>query len=349
MTNYLSADFELVTDQLAYPEGPVYLKDGSVLLVDIKNQTLNKVSTCGEVSTIAEISGGPNGLAIGPDGNAYICNCGGFQWMPVPIAATKQTLFIGGDQPADYQGGSLDKVNLKTGTVEKLYTPCSKARHVNLATFEWEVTDLPEPIQLKGPDDLVFDQAGGIWFSDWGKSKGDKRDITGLYYAKADGSEITQMVYPLNAPNGIALSPAGDRLYTVETYTGNVLYWQLSGAGKISPNPKTLDGTYCLHGFSGPAIFDSMAVDEAGNLYIATMLPEGNNPATNGGISIISPQGELLEYIEINRPDGKFSPLPSNICFGGKDNKTAYITLGASGALVKTTAKIAGLTLAFNA
>ncbi|MGJ8691296.1 MAG: SMP-30/gluconolactonase/LRE family protein [Thalassotalea sp.] len=349
MTNYLAADFDLITDQLSYPEGPVYLADGSVLLVDIKNQTLDKVATTGTITTVAKIPGGPNGLAIGPDGNAYICNCGGFQWLPVPIAATKQTLFIGGDQPADYQGGSLDKVNLSTGTVEKLYTHCSKTRQLNLATFQWEITQLAEPVQLKGPDDLVFDQTGGIWFSDWGKTNGDKRDITGLYYAKADGSDITRMVYPLNAPNGIALSPKGDRLYTVETYTGNVLYWELAGAGEIKANPKTLDGTYCLYGFAGQAIFDSMAVDELGNLYIATMLPEGNDPATNGGISVISPQGELLQYIEIKRPDGKFSPLPSNICFGGEDKKTAFITLGASGALIKTQATIAGLTLAFNA
>lgn len=349
MSQYLSTNFELITDQLAYPEGPVYLKDGNILLVDIKNQTLEKVSPQGEVTTVAHIPGGPNGLAIGPDGNAYVCNCGGFQWLPIPIPPTKQTLFIGGDQPENYQGGSLDKVNLSTGQIETLYKSCNKKRQLNFQTMQWEITEVAEAIQLKGPDDLVFDELGNIWFTDWGKTKGNKRDITGIFYAKADGSDIIEMISPLNAPNGIALSPKGDRLYTVETYTGNVLYWELSAPGKIAANPKTLDGTYCLHGFSGQAIFDSMAVDSEGNLYIATMLPEGNDPATNGGISVISPQGELLAYTEIKRPDGKFAPLPSNICFGGDDNKTAFITLGASGGLVKTQANIAGLTLHFNA
>lgn len=349
MTSFLCSEFEMVSDQLSYPEGPVYLADGSILLVDIKEETLTKISASGEKSIIANISGGPNGLAIGPDGNAYICNCGGFQWLPVPIASTKQTLFIGGDEPANYQGGSIVKVNLTTQSVETLYTQAELGRHLNFETFQWQTSTLPAPAKLKGPDDLVFDETGGLWFTDWGKSKGDKRDITGIYYAKADGSEITQMVYPLNAPNGIALSPKGDRLYTVETYTGNILYWQLSAPGVIEANPKTLDGTYCLHGFAGQAIYDSMAVDVEGNLYIATMLPEGNNPMSNGGISVVSPSGELLEYIEIKRPDGKFAPLPSNICFGGKDNKTAFITLGASGALVKAQMKVAGLPLAFNA
>ena len=349
MSSFLCSDFELISDQLAYPEGPVYLKDGSVLLVDIKNEELAKISVDGEKTTVAKIAGGPNGLAIGPDGNAYICNCGGFQWMPVPIASTKQTLFIGGDQPANYQGGSIDKVNLTTGVVETLYTQAENGRQLNFSNFQWQISPLTTPAKLKGPDDLVFDEKGGMWFTDWGKTKDNVRDITAIYYATADGKTITQMISPLNAPNGIGLSPKGDRLYTVETYTGNVLYWELSAPGIIAANPKTLDGTYFLYGFSGPAIFDSMALDVEGNLYIATMLPQGNDPMTNGGISVVSPEGKLLEFIEIKRPDGKFAPLPSNICFGGKDNKTAFITLGASGALVKAQMKIAGLTLAFNA
>ena len=348
MSNYLNADFTLLSDQLEYPEGPVYLKDGSVLLVDIKSEQLIKISANGEKSVVADVPGGPNGLAIGPDGSAYICNCGGFEWMPVPIPATKQVLYIGGDQPANYQGGRIDKVNLSSGKVETLYTECTKIRRLDFQTMQWKIESVDTPIQLKGPDDLVFDEAGNMWFTDWGKTHNNTRDITGIYYAKADGSEITQMIFPLNAPNGIALSPKGDRLYTVETYTGNLLYWELSANGEIAANPKNLDGSYFLHRFNTQSIFDSMAVDSEGNIYIATMLPEGNDPMTNGGISVVSPEGKLVDYIEIKRPDGKFAPLPSNICFGGDDNKTAFITLGASGGLVKTTSNIAGLPLAFN-
>lgn len=348
MPQFIQTDFTMITDQLAYPEGPVYLSDGNVLVVDIKNETLDKISPKGDVTTIAKVSGGPNGLAIGPDKHAYICNCGGFQWMPIPIPSTKQTLHIGGDQPENYQGGKINKVDLTSGDVTTLYTHCSKVRKFDFSHFQWETETLSTPIQLKGPDDLVFDELGNFWFTDWGKTHNNTRDITGIYYAKADGSDITQMIFPLNAPNGIALSPKGDRLYTVETYTGNILYWELSNPGEIAANPKTLDGTYFLYGFNNQAIFDSMAVDEQGNLYIATMLPHGNDPMSNGGISVVSPTGELLDYTEIKRPDGKYSPLPSNICFGGNKNRTAYITLGASGGLIKASSKIAGLPLAFN-
>lgn len=346
MTSFKCSDFELITDQLAYPEGPVYMKDGSILLVEIKAQQLTRVHENGKKEVVAKIKGGPNGAAIGPDGCIYICNSGGFSWLPIKLP--KQTLWITGDLPKDYIGGSIDKVNLQTGTVEKLYSKCSTGRRLDMSTMQWKEQTLSPAFQLRGPDDLVFDETGGMWITDWGKSTERSRDITGIYYATADGKSITQMIFPLNAPNGIALSPDGKRLYTVETYTRRILYWELSAPGVIKPNPESFDGTYLLMSLPGQEILDSMSVDIEGNLYIATMLPKGNNPCSNGGISVVSPKGQLLEFIEINISDDFFAPLPSNICFGGKDNKTAFITLGASGALVKVKMKVAGLTLAYN-
>jgi gluconolactonase len=346
MSSFKCSDFELVCNQLAYPEGPVYMNDGSILLVEIKGEQITKVQKDGSKQVVAKIKGGPNGLAIGPDGQLYVCNSGGFQWMPIPLG--KQMLWITGDQSTDYAGGSIDKVNLQTCEVETLYKDCILGRRLNMQNMQWQEQPLSPAFQLRGPDDLVFDETGGMWISDWGKNQARSRDITGIYYATADGKSIRQMVYPLNAPNGIALSPDGKRLYTVETYTRRILYWELSAPGVIVPNPKTVDGTYLLAGMAGQQIYDSMAVDEQGNLYIATMLPEGNDPQTNGGISVVSPQGELLEFIEIKMSEELFAPLPSNICFGGKDNKTAFITLGASGMLVKVQMKIPGLKLAFN-
>ena len=345
MSDFICSSFELLATDLGYPEGPVYLDDGSLLLVEIKAQQLTRIYPDGKKDIVAPISGGPNGTAIGPDGHAYICNSGGFDWMPVPLK--NQTLYIGMDTPPSYKGGSIDKVDLKTGKVTTLYTECNKGMRLNPATMQWQEQTFEHPFKLKGPDDIVFDETGGFWFTDWGKSTPLSRDITGIYYAAADGSTITQMAFPLNAPNGIALSPDGKRLYTIETYTGRLLYWELSAPGKIAHNPANFDGFYQLHKFDGQAIFDSMAVDVEGNLYIATMLPEGNNPQTNGSISVISPQGNLLETIEIKRPDGLFAPLPSNICFGGDDNKTAYITLGASGGVVTAKMKVPGLALAY--
>ena len=66
---------------LQFPEGPVALDDGSVLLVEIARGTLTRVDADGKTSVVAECGGGPNGAAIGPDGAVYVCNNGGcFDW-----------------------------------------------------------------------------------------------------------------------------------------------------------------------------------------------------------------------------------------------------------------------------
>ena len=65
---------------LQFPEGPVALPDGSVLLVEIVRQTLSRVQANGTVSVVATLGGGPNGVAIGPDGRCYVCNTGGSEW-----------------------------------------------------------------------------------------------------------------------------------------------------------------------------------------------------------------------------------------------------------------------------
>ena len=71
--------FEVVATGLQFPEGPVAMADGSVLIVEIRRQTVSRVTPDGKVAVVAKTGGGPNGLAIGPDGAVYICNNGGFE------------------------------------------------------------------------------------------------------------------------------------------------------------------------------------------------------------------------------------------------------------------------------
>ncbi len=68
-----------ITDGLMFPEGPIAMPDGSVLLVEIARRTLTRVHKDGSKEIVAETGGGPNGAAIGPDGKCYICNNGGFR------------------------------------------------------------------------------------------------------------------------------------------------------------------------------------------------------------------------------------------------------------------------------
>ncbi|RUV82391.1 SMP-30/gluconolactonase/LRE family protein, partial [Mesorhizobium sp. M1A.F.Ca.IN.020.32.1.1] len=76
----MSADFEVIATDLAFPEGPIFMPDGSIIVVEIASGLVSRIGTDGCKTVIASPGGGPNGAAIGPDGYLYICNSGGFHW-----------------------------------------------------------------------------------------------------------------------------------------------------------------------------------------------------------------------------------------------------------------------------
>jgi gluconolactonase len=88
-----------------------------------------------------------------------------------------------------------------------------------------------------------------------------------------------------------------------------------------------------------------MKVDAEGNVWVATMLPNGADPRVSGGLTIVSPSGEVLQFLQIDV--GSPTPLTSNFCFAGEDRRTVYVTCGASGLLVRVRSRVAGLALAF--
>src|SRR6478752_3988478 len=78
-------DLQLVAEGFEFPEGPIAMDDGSVILTEIKAQRLTRVTPDGKKTTVVETGGGPNGAAIGPDGAIWITNNGGaFEWLDVP-------------------------------------------------------------------------------------------------------------------------------------------------------------------------------------------------------------------------------------------------------------------------
>ena len=286
---------QTIADELKFPEGPIALPDGGVLVVEIARGTLSRVVD-GRVEVVAETGGGPNGAAIGPDGKCYICNNGGFEWVE------RRGRIFPGEQAADYSGGRIERVDLDTGSVETLY-------------------EAANGVPLRGPNDIVFDSQGGFWFTDHGKTRARERDRTGVFYAKADGSFIEEMIFPLEAPNGIGLSPAEDELYVAETPTGRLWAFPLAGPGELRvERADRPDGGRLLAGRQGYFLFDSLAVDADGNVCIATII--------DGGITVLSPSGAAHDFVPM--PDR----LTTNICFGGDDLRTAYITLSSTGKLV---------------
>ena len=174
---------DLVTDGLRFPEGPVAMPDGSVIVVEIAAGRITRVAPDGTKTTVAEPGGGPNGLAIGPDGKLYVCNNGGFNYIE------KDGMLAPDGQPDDFSGGRIERIDIDSGEIEVLYK------------------DGDHGCILRGPNDIVFDKDGGFWFTDHGKTRERERDVTGVFYAKADGSFMEEVIFPLENPNGIGLSP----------------------------------------------------------------------------------------------------------------------------------------------
>ncbi len=303
---------ELVTGGLRFPEGPIAMADGSVILVEIEAGCITRVAEDGTKSVIATPGGGPNGAAIGPDGRLYVCNNGGFHY--VNGGTDEMPFLVPHGQPEDYSGGRIERIDIDTGEIEILYK------------------DGDFGCSLRGPNDIVFDQAGGFWFTDHGKNRPRERDITGVFYAKADGSLLKEVIFPSENPNGIGISPDGKRLYVAETYTCKLYAYNIGEPGEIIFDQGLLgDSGQFLYSPSGYKFFDSLAVDADGNICVATI--------GECGISVISPEGELVEFVATD------DPFTTNICFGGPDLRTAYITLSATGRLVKMDWPHAGLKL----
>lgn len=298
----------VVATGLAFPEGPVALTDGSVLVVEMHRKTLTRVSPSGVAHVMAQLSGGPNGAALGPDGRCYICNNGGFDFKQVghtlvPLAHS-----------TEHPGGWVEAVDLTTGINEVLYREC-------------------DGVALRAPNDLVFDASGGFWFTDFGRSAGRQRDSGAVFYARPDGSHIRQVVFPLDGPNGIGLSPDGRTLYVSESWTGRIWAYDVVAPGQLArfAGPMPWERGRLLIGLGGYSMLDSMAIDCAGNVCV------GDIPS--GGITVVSPEGEVIARHPM--PDA----FTTNICFGGPDLKTAYVTLSSTGQLVSVAWPRSGLAL----
>ena len=284
---------------LRFPEGPVAMADGSVVLTEIAAGRLTRVAPDGTTSVVAETGGGPNGLAVGPDGAWYVTNNGGcFAWEEV-LGLT----FPGSPPPATWPGhGSLQRVDPATGEVTVLAT-------------EWG------GVPLRAPNDLVVDADGGIWFTDHGVREDRTSDRTGFFWCRADGTGLVEVTV-LDAPNGIGLSPDGSRVYVAETHTGRVWRWNVDGPGEVSGGGLLAPrGAELIGDPGGGVMFDSLAVDGEGWICVAGL---GVVP----GIYAFSPDGSEVEHFPT--PD----PLTTNICFGDEDGNTAFVTLSGTGQLV---------------
>ena len=132
-----------VASGLRFPEGPIAMPDGSVILVEMFGPRITRVLPDGSKETVAEVPGGPNGLAIGPDGALYVCN-NGARFTAIDIDGIT---LPGPTTPENYIGGRIQRVDIATGEVNDLYTECDGR-------------------PLMSPNDIVFDEHGGFYVTD---------------------------------------------------------------------------------------------------------------------------------------------------------------------------------------
>ena len=133
-------------------------------------------------------------------------------------------------------------------------------------------------------------------------------------------------------PNGIGLSPDGTTLYVAETEGGRLWAFDILEPGKVVRHPfPSPNGGRFLFNQAGYHRFDSLAVEACGNVCVATLM--------SGGITVIAPDGQLVRSVPM--PDA----YTTNICFGGPDLRTAFITLSGIGRLVSMPWPTAGLEL----
>jgi gluconolactonase len=301
------SDVQILASGFGFAEGPVVMPDGAVVLTDIKEGCVWRVAADGTKTVLARSGGGPNGLAIGPDGALYCTNNGGGLYRPDHFMAL-------GPAP-DYAGGSIQRIDPGTGAVRTLYTECNGHR-------------------LSAPNDLVFDKEGGFWFTHLGKRYARTREHGGLYYALPDGSRIIEAANPILSANGVGLSPDGRVVYVADTEPARLWAFDIEAPGKVRKHPfPSPHGGRFVAGLPGYQRFDSLALQANGDICVATLV--------TGCITVIAPDGRVVR--EVAMPDTH----PTNICFGGPDRRTAYITLSETGRLGATEWPEAGLGLNF--
>jgi gluconolactonase len=290
----------VVAEGLKFPEAPLVMKDGSVLFVQIEARQVSRLKPDGTVALVAQLDGGPNGLAIGPDKALYIANDGGrFSFNK------RGGLNYPGAIPADFVGGMIQRLDLRTGKIRTLYDACDGKK-------------------LIAPDDLVFDRHGGMWVSDYGKTKGD----AGIYYARADGQGIRLAKGGMNAPNGIGLSPDGKQLHVSE---GRQLWtFDIVSPGMLGPSTSYPDAAHAT--LRERSVADSLKVLADGKVAVCTLIA--------GGISIFDAKGGT-EFVQFD------DPMTTNLAFGGADMRDAWVTLSAQGKIAKVRWPYAGLKPAY--
>lgn len=268
----------------------------------------------------------PEGPAIGPDGSVYLVELGGGRVSAVsPSGETRVFAHVGGSP----NGGAF-------GPDGALYVCNNGGRHPAAASTDNEpgAGDAPETIQrvapdgtvsvvvseidgvgLNAPNDICFDGHGGYYFSDptWEFSEDGMAGPGSICYVDRDG-RASRVHTGLRFPNGVGLSADRRALLITESSTGDIWALSIEGAG--------VTGEIRRFGSCGAgALPDGFALDQTGRVLVAG---HGTDQ-----IYVFDADGNLESTVPLGAGAG-----PSNVCFGGAEHRTVFVTAANSGDLL---------------
>ena len=216
-------------------------------------------------------------VATGPDGALYVCNNGGAVYETTPS-------FLSTGPAPDYKGGSIQRIDPKTGETRTLYSECSGHK-------------------LSAPNDIVFDRQGGFYFTDLGKRLPVTATMAGSITRCRTAPRSSSWPTRCDAERGRAVAGRKDRLCRRHRkLAAFCLRHRRARQGQARALPGALRRPLVC-GLPGFQRFDSLAVEASGNICVATLV--------TGHITVISPSGQVVRQVKM--PD----VYPTNICFGG--------------------------------
>jgi len=173
---------------------------------------------------------------------------------------------------------------------------------------------------LNGPNDIWIRPDGGAYFTDplyerdyWDRGPMEQ-DCEGVYYLAPDRKKLVRVIDDLVQPNGIIGTPDGKTLYVADIRAKKTYSYTVQADGSLTD--KTL---FCEMGSDG------MTIDDQGNVYL-----------TGRGVTVFDKSGKRVEHIAVKER------WTANVCFGGKDMRSLFITASKGLYMIRTRVKGVG-------
>jgi gluconolactonase len=280
-----------------FTEGPATAPNGDVYFVE---QNSNKIMrwdvAAKQLSVFMHPAGYANGMQFDSKGNLIACADERNELWSISLTKTETVPYPAALNPEFGEKPTAEKITLPAHTVI--------------------MDGLYNGKRLGGPNDLWIRPDGGIYFTDpyyarrwWAPGRQQEQELKTVYYLSPDYKKLTRVLADFNStkgvpgtPNGIIGTPDGKTLYVADISGGETWSFDVQPDGSLT-NKKLV----CPFGSDG------MTLDNQGNLYLSAN-------ARPSGVTVVSTKtGEQIGFIPV--PEG-----PANMCFGGKDRSTLYIT-----------------------